>query len=106
MHPHIMNHIMTGFSHTGLLIFLLFISVEMALEQTIKDIQAQNSQLQEMFLNLSKGQEEVKALLTRGMIVGNPGDDRDDQLELQIEIAILKRQLVSQMALIQDLAQR
>ena len=78
----------------------------MALEQTIKGIQAQNAQLKEMFLNLSKGQEEVKALLTRGMIVGNPGDNRDDQLELQIEIGILKGKLVSQMALIQDLAQR
>ena len=76
-----MHHIMTGFSHTGLLIFLLFISVEISLEQTIKDIQVQNARLQEMFLNLSKGQEEVKALLTRGMIMGNPGDDRDDQLE-------------------------
>ena len=63
----------------------------MALEQTIKDIQAQNAQLQEMFFNLSKGQEEVKALLTRGMVMGNPGDDRDDQLErLQTEIAIMK----------------
>ena len=55
MHPHIMHHIMIGFYHTSLLIFLLFISVEMALEQTIKDIQAQNAQLREMFLNLSKG---------------------------------------------------
>ena len=82
----------------------------MALEQTIKSIQIQNAQLQEMFLNLSKGQEEVKALLTRGMIMGNPGDDRDDQLErLQTEIAIMKvqmmGQLVGQMALIQNLAQ-
>ena len=50
----------------------------MALEQTIKDIQAQNAQLWEMFLNLSKGKEEVKALLTRGMIMGNPEGNKDD----------------------------
>ena len=105
-----MHHIMTSFSHTCILIFLLFISVEMALEKTIKDIQDQNAQLQEMFLNLSKGQEEVKALLTRGMVIGNPEGIRNDQLEgLQIEMAIMKiqmmGQLVGQMALIQNLAQ-
>ena len=101
---------MTGFSPSGLFIFLLFISIEMALEKTIKDIQAQNTQLQEMFLNLSKGQEEVKALLTRGMVLGNPGGIRNDQLEgLQIEMATIRiqmmGQLVGQMALIQNLAQ-
>ncbi|KAI5400447.1 hypothetical protein KIW84_065362 [Lathyrus oleraceus] len=35
----------------------------MDLEQIVKDLQAQNAQLQEMILNLSKGQEELKALL-------------------------------------------
>lgn len=35
----------------------------MALEQTVKDLQAQNAQFQEMILNLSKGKEELKALL-------------------------------------------
>ena len=53
----------------------------MDMEQTVKDIQAQNAQLREMFLNLSKGQEEVKALLTRGMIMGNLEGNKDDQLE-------------------------
>ena len=81
----------------------------MALERTVKDIQDQNAQLQEMFLNLSQGQEEVKALLTRGMVLGNPGGIRNDQLEgLQIEMATMKiqmmGQLVGQMALIQNLA--
>ena len=83
----------------------------MALERTVEDIKAHNAQLQEMFLNLSQGQEEVKALLTRGMFLGNPGGARNDQLEeLQIELAAMKiqmmGQLVVQMALIQDLAQR
>lgn len=35
----------------------------MALEQTIKVLQAQNAQFQEMILNLTWGQEELKALL-------------------------------------------
>ena len=91
---------------TGFLIFLLFISIEMALEKTIKDIQAQNAQLRELFLNLSKGKEEVKSLLTRGMIMGNPKGNKGDQLELlRTEIVIMKiqmmGQLVGQMALIQ-----
>ena len=70
----------------------------MALEKTIKDIQAQNAQLQEMFLNLSKGQEEVKSLLTRGTTMGNPDDNKNDQLEwLQTEIAIMKVQMMGQL---------
>jgi prephenate dehydrogenase len=37
----------------------------MALEQTVKDLQTQNAQFQEMILNLAKGQEELKALITK-----------------------------------------
>ena len=37
----------------------------MALEQTVKDLQAQNAQFQQMFLKLAKGQEELKALITK-----------------------------------------
>lgn len=47
------------------LIFSLFISAEMALEQTVKDLQAQNAQFQELILNLSKGQDELKTLLAK-----------------------------------------
>ena len=35
----------------------------MDLEKTVKDLQAQNGQFQQMFLTLSKGQEELKTLL-------------------------------------------
>ena len=35
----------------------------MALEQTVRELQAQNAQFQEMFLNLAKGQEDLKALV-------------------------------------------
>ena len=83
----------------------------MALERTVKDIQDQTAQLQEMFLNLSLGQEEVKALLTRGMIQDNSNNAMSDQLEaLQSELTTMRiqmtGQLVGQMALSQDLAQR
>ena len=63
MHLHT-YHCITGF-HNRFLIFSLFISAEMALEQTVKDLQTQNAQFQEMILNLAKGQEELKALITK-----------------------------------------
>ena len=37
----------------------------MALEQTVKYLQAQNAQFQQMFLNLAKGKEELKTLITK-----------------------------------------
>ena len=37
----------------------------MALEQNIKDIQAQNVKFKQMFLALAKGQEDMKALITK-----------------------------------------
>src|SRR3954468_1212693 len=36
----------------------------MNLEQSVKDLQAQNAQFQDLILNLSKGQDELKTLLT------------------------------------------
>ena len=37
----------------------------MALEQTVKDLQAQNAQFQQMLLALAKGQEDLKALIIK-----------------------------------------
>ena len=37
----------------------------MALEQTVKNLQAQNTQFQQMFLALAKGQEDLKALIIK-----------------------------------------
>ena len=37
----------------------------MALEQTIKGLQAQNAQFQQMFLALAQGQEDLKALIVK-----------------------------------------
>ena len=38
---------------------------EMALEQIVKDLQAQNAQFQQMFMALAQGQEELKALVIK-----------------------------------------
>ena len=37
----------------------------MALEQTVKDLQAQNAQFQQMFLALAKRQEDLKILIIK-----------------------------------------
>ena len=37
----------------------------MTLEQTVKDLQAQNAQFQEMFTSLVQGQKDLKKLFTR-----------------------------------------
>ena len=37
----------------------------MALEQTVKDLQIQNAQFQQMIMALAKGQEELKALIVK-----------------------------------------
>ena len=44
----------------------------MALEQIVKELQAQNAQFQEMFLNLAKGQEELKALINEKKKTNKP----------------------------------
>ena len=57
-------HIITG-TITGLSSSSLFISAKMSSEQSIKDLQAQNAQFQQMFINLAKGQEDLKALILK-----------------------------------------
>ena len=48
------------------IIFSLFISAKgMDLEQTVKDLQAQNAQFQQMFLALAKGQDDLKAQIIK-----------------------------------------
>src|SRR3954467_2951843 len=51
---------MTGFSS-----FLAVYFSIMNLEQSVKDLQAQNAEFQALILNLSKGQDELKTLLTK-----------------------------------------
>ena len=58
-----------------------------------------------MFLNLSKGKEELKALLTGNLAKKNPEDNKDDQLEqLQAEMERMRIHMSSQMTLIQSLS--
>ena len=102
-----MHHIMIGLLHTSFFIFILFISVELALEQTIKSIHIQNAQLQEMFLNLYKGQEELKALLAGNLAKKNSEDNKDERLEqMRSEVESMRTHMLGQMALIQGLAWR
>ena len=77
----------------------------MAFKQNNRDLQTQESQFMEMFLNLSKGQEELKALLNRNLTKKHPDNNKDDQLkQLQAEMEGMRIQMISQMALIQNLA--
>ena len=56
------NRFPRHFSH----LLAVYFSRKMTLEQTVKDLQTQNAQFQEMFLNLAKGQEELKELVVNG----------------------------------------
>src|ERR1051325_3547151 len=60
-----LHHCITGTLKIGFLILSLFILAEMALEQTVKDLQAQNAQFQQMFTSLVQGQEDLKKLINR-----------------------------------------
>ena len=50
----------------------------MALKHNDRDIQTQDAQFKEMFLNLSKGKEELKALLNGNSINKHPDNNKDD----------------------------
>ena len=60
--------------------FSLFISA-MALQQDNRDLQTQEAQFRDIFLNLSKGQEELKALLAGNLTKKRPDNNKDDQVE-------------------------
>ena len=84
--------------------FSLFISA-IALKQDNKDLQTQEAQFREIFLNLSKGQEELKTLLVGNLVKKSPEDNKDEQLkQLQAEVEAMRIQMLWQMALIQGLA--
>ena len=86
--------------------FLLFISA-MALRQDNEDLHTQETQFREIFLNLSKGQEELKTLLVGNLVKKSPEDNKDERLEqLQAEVGAMRTQILGQMALIQGLARR
>src|SRR3954470_7211099 len=67
MYNHIIHkHRITGSVKSNASSLLLFISVrKMNLEQSVKDLQAQNAEFQTLILTLANGQNELKALLTK-----------------------------------------
>ena len=59
----------------------------------------------EMFLNLSKGREELKELLAGDLAKKGPEDNKDERLEqLQAKVEAMRTQMLGKMALIQGLA--
>ena len=84
--------------------FSLFI-LAMDLKKDNGDIQTQEAHFMEMFLNLYKRQEELKALLAGNLTKKRLDNNKDDQVEqLQAEMERMRTQMISQMALIQILA--
>ena len=79
----------------------------MTLKQNDRDLQTQEAQFREIFLNLSKGQEELKTLLVGNLVKKSPEDNKDERLEqMQAEVGAMRAQMLGQMALIQGLARR
>ena len=77
----------------------------MACQQDNQDLHAQETRFEEILLNLSKGQEELRTLLMGNLASKSPEDDKDEQLKrLQAEVDTMKTQMLGQRALIQGLA--
>ena len=84
--------------------FSLFIP-EMALKQDNKDIKTQEAQFRDIFLNLSKGQEDMKTLFAGNLTKERPDNNKDEQLEqLQAEVEAMRILMLGKMALIPILA--
>ena len=84
--------------------FSLFISA-MAFQPDNQDLHTQETQFKDIFLSLSKGQEELRALLVGNLAKKSPEDDKDERLKhLQAEVDVMRTQMLGQMALIQDLS--
>ena len=80
--------------------FSLFISA-MAFPQDNQDLHTQETQFREIFLNLSKGQEELRTLLMGNLAKQNPEDDKDERLKrLQAEVDTMKTQMLGQRGII------
>ena len=80
--------------------FSLFISA-MAFQPDNQDLQTREAQFGDIFLNLSKGQEELRTLLMGNLVKKSPEDNKDERLEqLQAELGAIKTQMLGQMALI------
>ena len=70
--------------------FSPFISA-MALQQDNQDLHTQETQFREIFLNLSKGKEELRTLLMGNLVKKSPEDNKDERMEqLQAEFSSMK----------------
>ena len=77
----------------------------MASQQDNQGLHAQETQFREIFLSLSKGQEELRTLLMGNLVKNSPEDSEDERLKhLQAEVDAMRTQIIGQMALIQGLA--
>ena len=65
LHIYLTYHCIAGFSFSGFLILPTIYFSKMDMEQTMKDLQAQNAHFQQMFLAMAKGKENLKALLLK-----------------------------------------
>ena len=98
------HHCITGILVAGHLPFSLFISA-MAFQQGNQGLHAQETQFREIFLSLSKGQEELRTVLMGNLAEKSPEDDKDERLKrLQAEVDTMKTQMLGQLDLIQSLA--
>ena len=61
---HLITGTPTDFSSSSLFISAIM-SSETSIDQAIKALQAQNAQFQEMFMNLAKGQKDLKTLILK-----------------------------------------
>ena len=83
--------------------FSLFISA-MALQQDNQDLHTQETQFREIFLSLSKGQEELRTLLMGNLVKKSPEDSKDERLKhLQAEVDAMRTQMLGKITLIQGL---
>ena len=79
----------------------------MASQQDNQDLHAQETQFREIFLSLSKGQEELRTLLMGTLVRNSPEDDKDERLKhLQAEMDAMRAQMLGQVTIIKDLVQR
>ena len=77
----------------------------MASQQDNQGLRAQETQFREIFVSLSKGQEELRTLLMGNLAKSSAEDDKDERLKrLQAEVDTLKTHMLGQRALIQGLA--
>ena len=103
LHAYHTHHCITGILVAGHLPFSLFISA-MASQQDNQDLLAQETRFGEILLNLSKGQEELRTLLMETLVRNSAEDER--LKHLQAEVDAMRAQMLGQVTIIQDLAQR